>query len=199
MELIIAETTDTLVSLDLTVDRGGVGGITGLSPTVSLRDAATLDSFLDFSDNTFKTVGWTTKNAPMSSAGRGHYRRTLDVTAFSPSAGDIFVVEYHVDDGGDVVGDAHDKLITINSFYDVPADVWDSATAAHTTAGTFGAALQSSLSIAQAAQLLDIYRVLGLDPTAPLIVSKTARAAGPMVQTIEEDVPVSGSVKVTRT
>lgn len=199
MDLIIAETIDTDISLDLTITRGGVGGITGLSPTVSIRDGATTNSFLDFSDNTFKTSGWGTKDASMSDVGRGHYRRALDVSAFSPAAGAVFIVEYHVDNGGDVVGDAHDKLITINSFYDIPSDVWDEATAAHTTAGTFGAEIQTKLSPTQAAQLLDIYRIFGLDPTAPLIVSKTARTAGPVVQTIEEDVPAAGNVRVTRT
>lgn len=199
MDLIIAETTDVDVSLDLTINRGGVGGITGLSPTVSVRDASTSNSFLDFNDNTFKTGGWTTKDASMTDVGRGHYRRTLDVSAFSPAAGSMYVIEYHVDDGGDVVGDAHDKLIAVNSLYDIPSDVWDEATSAHVTAGTFGAEVQEKLDPAQAAQLLDIYRIFGLDPTEPLIVSKTARAAGSVVQTIEEDVPAAGSVKVTRT
>jgi hypothetical protein len=64
------------------------------------------------------------------------------------------------------------------------------------------AALSSGvdLSPTQTVQLKEIWQVLGLDPSNELTVSKTLRTAGTAVtQTIQEDVPVAGSVRVTKT
>jgi hypothetical protein len=55
------------------------------------------------------------------------------------------------------------------------------------------------LTPAQETQLIEIWTLLGLDLTAPLTVSKTGRVAGSISQLIEDNVPVAGSVKVTRT
>ncbi len=56
----------------------------------------------------------------------------------------------------------------------------------------------SGLSTAQANQLLDLWRLSGLDGTAPLVVTATQRTAGAGVQqTISEAPP--GTVTVTRT
>jgi hypothetical protein len=56
------------------------------------------------------------------------------------------------------------------------------------------------LSPTQTVQLKEIWQVLGLDPSNVLTVSKTLRTAGTAVtQTIQEDVPVAGSVRVTKT
>jgi len=103
----------TAVPLFLTVRREGVGGITGLSPTVALRDGSTIDSYLDFNDNTFKTAAWTTKYASMTDVERGHYQRSLDLSALSVSEGDVLIAEYHVDNSGDVVGDSADLLAVV--------------------------------------------------------------------------------------
>ena len=110
---------DQVIPLDLTIEQEDVGGVTGKSPTVRLRDATTVDSYLDFSDNTFKTAGWTTQNASMSEVGRGHYTRTLDLSLITALVlGNALVAEYFVDDGGDVVGEAHDViLIGKETFY----------------------------------------------------------------------------------
>ena len=101
------------------MNRSGVGGITGLSPTVALRDGSTLNSYLDFNDNTFKTAGWTTKYASMSEAERGHYQRSLDLSALPVVEHDVLVAEYHVDNGGDVKGDAADLLVVIETVGDL--------------------------------------------------------------------------------
>ncbi len=77
--------------------------------------------------------------------------------------------------------------------------VWDEAAAAHSVVGSFGEEVKVKLTPTQATQLLEVFRILGLDPTAPLIVSKTSRTAGGTItQTVEENVPVAGSVRVTR-
>lgn len=102
-------TTMTAAPLDLTVDRQG--GVTGLAPTVALRDTAT-NGYLDWGDATFKTSDWATKYAVMSAVERGHYQRTLNLSA-TPAivAGMVLVAEYHVDNGAGVVGDAHDYVV----------------------------------------------------------------------------------------
>ena len=201
MNLIIAEIDDTAVSLDLTLSQSGVGGITGKAPTVAFRDATSLVSYLDFSDSTFKTAGWTTKYEALSEVGDGHYSLNVDLSLITPAiaASKLYVVEYAVDDGGSVKGAENDLLLTVKAIGDIPGDVWEELTSAHTTAGTYGLEVLSTLSTAQATQLLEIYRILGLDDAHPLVVSKTARTAGSVIsQTIQENVPVAGSVTVTR-
>lgn len=199
MAVLLYETQEVEASLDLTIEQDGTGGLTGLTPTVAVRRAATTDSYLDFADNTFKTIGWTTKYASMLEAERGHYTYSLDLSALSLTPGDTLSVEYRVDESG-VIGDAQDAIVVVESLYQIPDNVWDVLVASHNLPGTFGEAVQSgaALTPTQATQLLEIYRILGLDPLAPLIVSKTARTAGPISQKIEENVPVAGSVRITR-
>jgi hypothetical protein len=104
--------------LSLTIRRAGVGGITGLSPTVALRRATTAGSYLDWDDGTFKGSGWSTKYASLTEAERGHYVRTLDLSGVPGATAGLFMLaEYRVDNGGDVVGDAQDvvSVVTTNT------------------------------------------------------------------------------------
>ena len=110
----------TSVPLFLTIEREGVGGVTGQSPTVALRDATTLNRYLDFADDTFKTSGWTTKYAALDEIERGHYQKAIDPSALPIEPLDVLVAEYHVDDGSDVVGDASDLLIVVQ----IQESVW---------------------------------------------------------------------------
>lgn len=110
------------VPLELTLTREGVGGVTGQSPTVALRDATTTNNYLDWGDNTFKLAGWTTKYGPMTEVERGHYHRLLDLNLVSAIAsGSLLLAEYHVDDGSGTVGSAHD-LIRVTT---PTSSVWD--------------------------------------------------------------------------
>ena len=103
---------DQVVPLDLTIEQEAVGGVIGKSPTVRVRDGATLNSYLDFNDSTFKVSGWSLQDASMSEVGRGHYTRSLDLSLITAlSVGNVLIAEYAVDDGGDVIGEAHDVLI----------------------------------------------------------------------------------------
>lgn len=86
--------------LILTVTKVGVGGVSGLSPTVAFRKVSPSNQYLDWSDFTFKTAGWTTKNASMSDLGGGHYQHQLDLTNISAADGDQYVAEYVVPDSG---------------------------------------------------------------------------------------------------
>lgn len=107
---------DTNYPLNVTINKSGFGGVTGLiganAPTVAIRDGSTIDRYLDFGDlPNFKVGGWVTKYAPLTEVERGHYTRFLDISSLSLSIGDILIAEYHVDDGVDIVGDNHDILV----------------------------------------------------------------------------------------
>lgn len=80
--------------LGLSLSRHDVGGVTGLSPTVRVRDMLTPGSYLDWNDNTFKTSGWTTLNATMTDVGGGHYQRDLDLSAVNAVDGNVYSAEY---------------------------------------------------------------------------------------------------------
>lgn len=168
MSFCLVEQASSQVPLVLTVDQEGVGGVTGLSPTVALRDATTLNSYLDFADGTFKTGAWTTKYQSLSEVERGHYQLLFDAGAVGAiAAGTILAAEYRVDNGAAIIGDDHDLLYFVENLNDLAAsgdpmdllpgtvagivdDVWDEPVAGHQTAGTFGMAT-NQLSIATTA------------------------------------------------
>ena len=91
----ITTLADTKFPVDLAVDDSG--GVTGLGVTISLRDPEDNTSYLDFSDNTFKTSGWTTKTKSLTEFGGGFYGTLLDVSAITnfPSANHA-LIEYSV-------------------------------------------------------------------------------------------------------
>lgn len=90
----------TTAPLVLTVTKADFGGVTGLSPTVAFRKVDPSNEYLDWNDLTFKTVGWTLKDAPLTELGGGHYQRRLDLTTISAVDGDQYVAEYSVPDTG---------------------------------------------------------------------------------------------------
>lgn len=187
--MLIFEKQETEAPLILTIDQEGSGGLTGQTPTVALRDATTLDMYLDWSDFTFKNAGWTTKYQSLSEVERGHYTLLLNpsiTTSFT--VGMMLAAEYHLDAAGLLKGDDHDLLLFVESIIEIPTD----------TAALI-AALPIGLTPAQAIWLQEIWQILGLDLGNPLTVSKTQRTAGSAIsQTIEKDVPLAGSVRVTR-
>ena len=77
----LVELTDTVVSLEAQLTNGR----TGATALVAVREANTLNSWLDFSDNTFKTLGWTTRQAAMTEVSAanapGLYRTPINITA----------------------------------------------------------------------------------------------------------------------
>lgn len=99
-----------VVPLELTLEQEGVGGLLGYDVFVRVRDASTLNSFLDWDDNTFKTAGWSTRDKVMNEVGGGHYNLELNLAAIGSVVGNVFVAQYTVDDG-DVIGDAHDVIL----------------------------------------------------------------------------------------
>ncbi len=116
MSVAIAASTDVIVPLELTVEQEGVGGVTGLTggsaPLVRVRDATTINSYLDFDDNTFLTSGWTQQDQALTEVGGGHYTHALNLALIlSLTVGNMLVAEYRVDDGGDIKGIDHDIII----------------------------------------------------------------------------------------
>lgn len=109
----------TAFPLSLNLQQEGVGGISSKSPTVRVRKGNTTNSYLDFTDNTFKTSGWGVKDATLTEVGDGHYQRTLDIAALPVVKDDVLVAEFHVDDGGDVKGSASDLLIVTEFGFDL--------------------------------------------------------------------------------
>jgi len=174
--LLLALRTATAVPLDLTISQEGVGGVTGKSPTVAIRDASTLNSFLDFNSNTFKTSGWGEKYQTMQEVERGHYQRAVNLSAVSSlTAGQFLSIEYHVDDGASVIGDDADLMLLIDS-------------------------LPGTLSPTQNLMLLEMYELLGLNPAKPLVVGTTYRRVPATGNTINQVISESGGiVTVTRT
>lgn len=93
--MIQIEKSATNYPLTLTISENGVGGVTGLSATVAIRNAATTNSYMDWADGLFKTTGWTTKNGPMTDLGTGVYIRNLSISATaSLLVGLVLAAEY---------------------------------------------------------------------------------------------------------
>ncbi len=111
MSVALVTAPDLTVPLELTIEKEGVGGVAGKVPTVRVRDGATTNSFLDWGDNAFKTAGWTQVDRPLTEVGSGHYTELLDLSALGAVVGNIFIAQYAVNDGADVVGDAHDVIL----------------------------------------------------------------------------------------
>lgn len=91
--------TATNLPLALNVSRAGVGGVTGLSCRVSIRNAATASSYLDFADMTFRSSSWTQKESSLADIGNGTYQlASLNVSAITnlPAEPCNLLAEYRV-------------------------------------------------------------------------------------------------------
>lgn len=59
---------------------------------------------------------------------------------------------------------------------------------------THAMSLQNGLSGSQATMLLELYKIMGLDPAAPLVVTQNSRTAGDVIQSITGDNTSSNTV-----
>lgn len=130
--------------------------IVGSTPTMRIRELSTGFS-LDWNDNTFKNSGWTTLATSMVEIGApylGLYEKTVN-------------------------------LGTLTGNYQIFTDsgAYHSTTQIVLDQGALST-LQGSLSSAQANMLLELYDLMGLDPTKPLLVTKTSRVVGDINQQI---------------
>ena len=99
-----------VVPLFLTISRSSTGGVPGMSPTVELRRTSD-GSYLDFSDNTFKSVGWVSRQGALNDIGGGCYQRTLDLATIGAVVKDVLVAIFTVNNGDDVLGVTNDTYV----------------------------------------------------------------------------------------
>lgn len=110
--------------------------------------------------------------------------------------------------GGKLLEDTAAGVIDLPAIADA---IWEAATASYSDTNQMGGKILDDLNTivtslgagvgltpAQETQLVEIWTLLGLDLAAPLTVSKTGRTTGSINQLVEENVPVAGSVRVTR-
>lgn len=100
------EATETALPLTYTVGNA-TGGVTGLTTLAAIRQGTTVDTWLDFADNTFKTTPWTTRQAALTEVDAteapGVYRTTINPSIIGGiTAGDVWVVEYEASGGAPV-------------------------------------------------------------------------------------------------
>jgi len=118
---VVATRTDTAAPIEITIDQGG--GVTGLTVTIAVRDAQTDGSWLDFNDDTFKTAGWTTRQASLaevdSSNAPGAYRLTAGLNLLAipnlPANTDNLMLEFEV--SGDITANLIDQMQLVSNFY----------------------------------------------------------------------------------
>lgn len=89
------------VPLNLTVRRANGAPVTGLAPTVAIRDAVDATLWLDMVDGAFKASGWGARTAALDEVSSvlspGQYLTVLDLAdVVAPSTGFSFVAEYAV-------------------------------------------------------------------------------------------------------
>lgn len=119
--VIQVERAESQVPINLVVtDRNG--GITGLTVVVRLRDGRTLGSYLDFSDNTFKTSGWTSLTDSLTEIGDGFYALSggLDLTTITNlSASTHYLIAEFLVTGAFTAGSAMTEILLRRDVYDL--------------------------------------------------------------------------------
>ena len=118
----LVERTDTNVAVEVQVS----SGLTGATAVVAIRDGSTLNSWLDFNDSTFKTVGWTTRQAALTEVSAGNapgvYALSggLDLSSLTglPAAGGELIAEFDVSSGS-FQQYAWDVFQLVDGLYDI--------------------------------------------------------------------------------
>jgi hypothetical protein len=121
--MIEAEPTDTNVPAKLTVNDSG-GGVIGLTVDLEILDANTQNSYLDFNDNTFKTIGWTTKSQSVTDVGGGRYSLFggLDISVINAVPNKL-ILEYNVSGSKSAV--VSEELLIRESTYQAKVGLFD--------------------------------------------------------------------------
>jgi hypothetical protein len=117
--MLIAQDNSTAFPLQLTVSRDGFGGVTGLSPTVALRDATGTTNYIDWDDLVMKSSGWVTKYASMTETERGTYVREMDVATIGFTEGTLLSAEFHFETGS-TKGDTTEIVAIVNNLEAIP-------------------------------------------------------------------------------
>lgn len=142
------EPGDTGFELQVPVIRNGAG-VSGLTVKAQIRNGDGNNSYLDFADNTFKTSGWTTKQATLvevpTSVGIYRFSWNSSLVAAIVNGFDA-IVEYDVTGAIAFRGTDYLKFRTEGGATagQIADAVWDEALSGHLTAGSTGAALNAA-------------------------------------------------------
>ena len=153
------------------------------TPTLIIRKVSD-NSILDWYDGVFKSSGWAIKNSPFvevdSTKFPGTYESSLDISHFENGSYQI-----HADNIGQWLSHDIKEFLVKSGKLQFNTDSDNISTIASGVQG---------LTPTQSSMLLEIYRLYGLDPTMPLIVTDTSRTAGGISQTIT-NLPSSTTIK----
>jgi hypothetical protein len=151
---ITADRTTTEVPIILTIVGAGGAVTTATAVEAQILDANTVNSFLDFNDDTFKTSGHTDIDLALAHQGSGHYQAAtgLDISAITnlPSGTDVLLVLYNYTLDGNTYNAS--EFIELNGPEAVADQVWDEAISGHAVAGSTGQALDDVLDDTAAIQ-----------------------------------------------
>ena len=164
MSEILVNRFDTAAPVDFTLNKDG--GVTGATIVVAVRDGPTSNSWLDFADLTFKTVGWTTRQATLAEVSAANAPGVYELAGGLNIAGitnlpvitDVLLLEFDVTAGGS--GNVTDRMkilpvdLAVYNLGEVTAIHLD--TAASNTGTIFGidGSVQNPVSTVAAANTL---------------------------------------------
>lgn len=119
-----AEITDTNVPVKLSVNDSN-GGLAGLTVGLEVLDGETQDSYLDFADGIFKTVGHTTKSVNITDVGGGRYSLFggLDLTTITLGSRVKLLLEYNISGAKSAV--VNEELLIRESTYQAKVGLFD--------------------------------------------------------------------------
>lgn len=176
----------------------GSGDLTGAAGAIVAATAALSGS----GDLSADVVGTLAAAATLAGSGdlAGAVSALAHAVAAITGAGDLAGAPGALGHIGATISSEGELLTTGN----VAAAVWNAVAASFVGAGTMGEALNTAgsggLSPTQATMLLELYRLAGLDPTLPLVVTATTREVddgSDIAQTVVE--APAGTITVTRT
>lgn len=153
-------------------------GTTGLSPTVAVRDPQNPGFYLDFADNTFKSVGWTTRKQVMTEVSAanspGTYQQVINLSTWVSftAGGDHVIFEYEATVGGSPYNVVDEVRLDLISDYADDAVWYDGATDAGQVVGLNGTRdnpcddIDDAIALANATGLRKI-KFIGFDSVTP--------------------------------
>ena len=112
MTTLQARSTDESIPLELVVNREGIG-VGGLRCTVAVRRVDAPSEYLDWSDGSFKTSCWATRDRLLADLGFGFYQVRLQIASlgFAKESLPVSLVAEYCTYAGGVTKQATDDII----------------------------------------------------------------------------------------
>jgi len=170
--------------------------LTGKSADTSIKACRVIDGFLlDWNDMTFKDSSWIDITDTMSETDSlsisGKYHKEIDVTNWSDGFYQFLV---HFDDGTTVLNFAGEHFIQGGREFEYNIDV---ETSSRSTSADVVSSQNEIIDSIPTTQIEELYKIFGLDPSAPLLVTLTSRTVSGINQVISIDT-VNRRTTVTR-